>query len=103
MDEGSQRHITQRQRISILNLRSLTRYNLIAYPEAGGSNNIPLFSIAIMEERYPCRPVRVVFDSSHLRRYPGLVPLEIDDSEGSPVAAAPVPYGHAPAAVPAAR
>src|SRR3989338_792425 len=54
--------------------------NGIPYLEPLRSNDVPLFTVSVVQKRYPGRPVGIVFYRGHLCRHIVLIPLKVDYS-----------------------
>ena len=66
------------QRISRKNVRAFAVLHGHADFQTHRLQDVALLAVRVVQQRDPCRPVRVVFDGRYLRRDAGLVAPEIN-------------------------
>jgi hypothetical protein len=79
MDGGSYWHIAERQGITDSNLGMLAAFKFVALFKASGRQDVTLFSVVIMQQRYAAVAVGVIFDTCNSRWYAVLAALEVNN------------------------
>jgi len=102
VDDRADRDVAKRKGVAGSNLSALARLQQVAHLDAGGSEDVALLAVEIVEQRDAGVAVRVVLDRRDLGRHAVLVAVEVDDPVRPLVASAAVAGGLAAVAVAAA-
>jgi hypothetical protein len=100
VDMRSQRNNIKRKRVTDTNLGPFSRHQRIAHREILRREDIPFFTIYIMQKRNIGGSIWIILNKGYLGRDTILIPSEIDKSIGSFVTTAPVPGGDTPIRIP---
>lgn len=93
--KGSQRYFSQRKGIPDLRIDPAAAEQLLAYPQPIGRQNVPLLTVFIHQKSNVGGPVWIVLNRIDNRRYPILVPLEINDTVFPLMSPTYIPHCHA--------
>ncbi len=80
VDDGADRHATQRHGVARLHVHALTGHNLVARLEALRRDDVGQFAIGVLHQGDEGRTVRIVFQPLDGGRHVPLAPLEVDDT-----------------------
>src|SRR5581483_6749159 len=88
VDERAGRDVGQRQAVPGAGVRLGTGLDRRTDAEAGRGEDVRLGTVGVVQQRDPCRAVRVVLDRGDLRRHAVLAALEVDHAVAALVPAA---------------